>query len=103
MGKGIGFDGVAGISDGSRMWQRGPCSSVSCFSSRQVRFVKISFLFFSFFFLFFFFFIERKSRLSDKPWREGIGDGTIVRSCRSNCRARVCFITVYRFLELYIN
>ena len=61
----------------------------------------ISFLFL--FFSFFFFFIERKSRLSDKPWREGIGDGTIVRSCRSNCRARVCFITVYRFLELYIN
>lgn len=100
MGKGIGFDGVAGISDGSRMWQRGPCSSVSCFSSRQVRFVKISFLSS---FPFFFFFMERKSRLSDKSSREGIGDGTIVRSCRSNCRVRVCFITVYRFLELYIN
>lgn len=59
MGKGIGFDGVAGISDGSRMWQRGPCSSVSCFSSRQVRFVKISFLS-SLSFCFFFFFCEEK-------------------------------------------
>ena len=71
---------------------------------RHARYASSRFHFFSFpFFFFFFFFIERKSRLSDKPWREGIGDGTIVRSCRSNCRARVCFITVYRFLELYIN